>query len=80
MDTSKHDLAAFFDQLGLPNKPQDINTFIATHHLPADMPLAQANFWSRSQAMMIAEALAEDSDWAEVADELAARLSAPTLH
>lgn len=80
MDTSKHDLAAFFDQLGLPSNAQYINHFITTHHLPPDMPLAQASFWSRSQAMMIAEALAEDSDWAEVADELAALLSAPTLH
>ena len=80
MDTSKHDLAALFGQLGLPNNTQDINNFIATHYLPPDTPLAQANFWSRSQAMMIAEALAEDADWAEMADELAARLSAPTLH
>ncbi len=78
MDTSKHDLASFFTQLGLPNSSQDINTFISSHPLPSGTALAKASFWSNSQATFIAEALHQDSDWAEVADELATRLSAPT--
>lgn len=80
MDTSKHNLAAFFDQLGLPSTTLFINHFIASHQIPPGVSLAEASFWSRSQVLMIAESLAEDSDWAEVADELAARLSAPMLH
>ncbi len=76
MDTSKHTLAVFFAQLGLANTADDINQFIVTHQISADISLAQAPFWTAAQANLIHEALMDDSDWCEVADELAARLSA----
>jgi hypothetical protein len=34
------------------------------------MPLPQADFWSASQASFLREAVADDSDWCEVVDEL----------
>jgi hypothetical protein len=80
MDTSKHDLSTFFQQLGLPNSPQEINHFISTHQLPAGVVIARADFWTSAQASFIREALLQDSDWAEVADELAARLTVVAPH
>ena len=75
MDTSHHDLSNLFRQLGLPGEAQAIDTFLAAHRLPASMALVDAPFWSRTQAEFLREALADDSDWAEAADELAMRLS-----
>ena len=80
MDTSKHDLSAFFQQLGLPHSPDEINTFIVTHQLPAGVSLAKANFWTDAQATFIKDALLLDSDWAEVVDKLAARLTVVAPH
>ena len=75
MDTSPHTLAALFKQLGLPNERQQIDGFLARHHLDPGLALAEAPFWNPAQATFLREALAEDSDWAEEVDELAARLS-----
>lgn len=77
MDTSKHTLSTLFGQLGLANDLHSINQFIASHRLPLGTTLAQADFWTPAQASLLSEALAEDSDWAEVVDELAAQLSKP---
>ena len=44
--------------------------------LPDSLPLADAPFWTPAQAALLREALNQDADWAEAADELAARLSA----
>lgn len=76
MDTSKHDLATFFQQLGLPDSPEEINTFIVTHQLPAGVPLGKANFWTPAQAAFIKQVYINDSDWVKVADDLATRLTA----
>jgi len=75
MDTSHHDLSSLFLQLGLPGEPQAIDAFLAGHRLNAGTALAEAPFWSRAQAEFLREALADDSDWAEAADELAMLLS-----
>lgn len=75
MDTSHHDLNNLFLQLGLPGEPQAIDAFLAGHRLDAGTTLAQAPFWSPAQAEFLREALADDSDWAEAADELAMLLS-----
>lgn len=75
MDTSHHDLNSLFSQLGLPDEPQAIDAFLATHRLNAGTALVDAPFWSRAQAEFLREALADDSDWAEAADELAMLLS-----
>lgn len=71
LDTSIHSLSALFAQLGLPNGPKDIEMFVQRHHpLPQAEPLAKAVFWSESQAAFLREAIINDSDWAEVVDEL----------
>lgn len=75
MDTSPHNFAALFKQLGLPNSQQEIDAFLAAHRLVDGQALADAPFWSAAQAEFLREALEEDSDWAEEVDELACRLS-----
>ncbi|WP_269533856.1 DUF2789 domain-containing protein [Chitinimonas sp. BJYL2] len=75
MDTSKHDFAGLFAQLGLANDMAAIQAFIASHPLAADTPIAQAAYWTPSQAAFLAEELDDDGDWAEVIDALALLLS-----
>jgi hypothetical protein len=75
MDTSQHDFAGLFAQLGLPNEPAAMRAFVAAHALPAGQALAEAPFWSPAQSAFLAEALADDGDWAEVIDALALLLS-----
>lgn len=74
MDTSTHTMMTLFMQLGLPNSSKSIDAFFYNHHLPKEIPLAQAAFWSAGQAQFIREALEQDSDWAEVVDQLDAQL------
>lgn len=75
MDTSAHSMQSLFLQLGLPNRPEDIESFIQAHQrLAIAVPLPQADFWSPSQAAFLREAIEEDSDWCEVVDDLDSRL------
>lgn len=71
MDTSRHNLTTLFKQLGLPCDESSIREFIRSHSpLPPDMPLHEAPFWSESQSRFLEEGLEDDSDWAEIIDEL----------
>lgn len=75
MDTTPHNLSTLFDQLGLPSDPAAIKTFIHWHRpLDPRTPLHQASWWTAAQAEFLAQAIAEDSDWAEQADALDALL------
>jgi hypothetical protein len=74
MDTSTHTMATLFAQLGLSNNDTAIENFIANNHLPANIPLQRAAFWSAGQAQFLEEAIAEDADWAEAVDHLDAQL------
>lgn len=75
METFAHDLPHLFKQLGLPNKPLEIETFISRHKLRDDGNLLQeADFWTIAQANFIEESILEDSDWVEAIDELSALL------
>jgi hypothetical protein len=74
MDSPFHSLENLFLQLGLSNSPDAIDAFIKEHKLPSDTPLAEAPFWSATQAAFIRESLSEDSDWAEVVDQLNVQL------
>ncbi|WP_396622458.1 DUF2789 domain-containing protein [Marinobacter sp. W-8] len=75
MDTSKHSLSTLFEQLGLPSGQAEIENFIARHSpLPSEVAIRDAPFWSESQSHFLEEGLEEDSDWAEVIDELDALL------
>lgn len=74
MDTSEHSMAGLFAQLGLPNSETSMDNFMQNNHLPAEIPLENAAFWSAGQAQFLREAIAEDADWAEVVDHLDAQL------
>ncbi|MGP9831730.1 DUF2789 domain-containing protein [Marinobacter sp. NSM] len=75
MDTSKHTLSVLFEQLGLPSEQNSIESFIARHSpLPSEIAIQDAPFWSESQSQFLEEGLEEDSDWAEIIDELDALL------
>lgn len=75
MEPPVHPMSALFAQLGLPDDPASIDAFIAGHApLAADVALADAPFWTPSQSAFLREELEEDADWAEVVDELNARL------
>ncbi len=74
MDTSNHSMETLFSQLGLPSSPEAMDAFFQNNHLPNDIPLEQAAFWSASQAQFIREAISEDSDWAEIVDQMDALL------
>lgn len=71
MDTSIHTMQTLFCQLGMAGDEQQINAFIEKHKpLPPDIALSEAGFWNEAQAAFLVEAVAEDSDWCELVDEL----------
>ncbi|MCK6391981.1 MAG: DUF2789 domain-containing protein [Azonexus sp.] len=75
MDFHYHSLPNLFEQLGLPREPNFIAHFIDVHSpLPSGQRLADAPFWTPAQATFLREELLGDADWAEVIDELDARL------
>lgn len=66
-------MTLLFEQLGLDRSPEAIQAFIATHRFQPigfDGPIQEAPFWTRSQAAMLSQALAEDSDWSGLVDRL----------
>jgi len=69
------DIASLFGQLGLDNSDDDIEAFIAKNKgLNKSQYLHEAPFWSEAQATFLKSAIKEDADWAEVIDQLNARL------
>ena len=75
MEASLHTLNNLFAQLGLPSKDEEIETFIQTHsHLAGYITLAEAPWWTPAQAAFLREEILKDADWAEVIDQLNARL------
>lgn len=74
MDQHFHPLSQLFDQLGLASDPCSIDQFIASHRLPADVPLSRAAFWDPSQASFLRESYQQDADWVEAIDQLNQRL------
>ena len=73
--TTHHTMQDLFDQLGLPNSTQPIDDFVRQHRpLPNDMRLADAPFWSDSQAAFLREKIREDGDWALLVDSLNVQL------
>ena len=75
MDMSEHSLSSLFAQLGLANDAGAIEQFIEQHKpLAPAVALADAEFWNTGQAAFITESLSDDSDWAELVDQLDAML------
>lgn len=76
MELPNHTLGNLFEQLGLPSDAASIEAFVTSHRpLPDGMALADAPFWSASQAQFLREEINEDADWAEVVDTLGSMLS-----
>lgn len=68
-------MTRLFDQMGLESEPKFIESFIAAHKpLPDSIALADAPFWSASQAEFLRSEVAEDTDWAIVIERLNAAL------
>jgi len=75
METPIHSINSLFKQLGLPYETEEVDAFIAFHRpLPDHCLLHEAAFWTASQATFLSEEIEDDADWAEVVDELNARL------
>ncbi|MBC3273319.1 DUF2789 domain-containing protein [Pseudomonas sp. SWRI81] len=71
MENPQHSLPALFKQLGLADDPISIDQFIASHSpLKPELHLADAFFWSESQAQLLRDEILEDADWADVVDRL----------
>ena len=71
MDQPIHPFSELFAQLGLPADEAAIRQFIATHSpLRSDLDLADAPFWTDSQAAFLKEETQGDADWAELVDQL----------
>lgn len=78
MESSLHTLNHLFAQLGLPNSDAEIEVFIRTHsHLAGGISLADAPYWTPTQATFLREEILRDADWAEVIDHLNVRLHMP---
>ena len=75
MDTSPHALGTLFAQLGLPSDTASCEAFLESHSLEDGEMIAEAPFWTPSQAEFLRAAFDEDSDWCEAVDDLAARLT-----
>ena len=71
MDQPIHQFSELFAQLGLPADEAAIRQFIAAHSpLRSDLDLADAPFWTDSQAAFLKEEKLDDADWVEVIDPL----------
>ena len=79
MQAPNHPLTELFNQLGLPSDDSAIEAFIARYgNLPHTISLADAQFWTPSQANFLRQELLLDADWAHVVDELNVRLHEPS--
>jgi hypothetical protein len=77
MESSLHTINNLFAQLGLGHSDTEIENFIKTHnHLAGYVTLADAPYWTPAQAAFLREEILKDADWAEVIDQLNARLHA----
>jgi hypothetical protein len=78
MESPVHTLTALFQQLGLPADSAGLEAFVSRHApLMESLALADAPFWSASQAAFLREQIDEDADWAEVVDQLDLLLRRP---
>ena len=75
MDTSNHNkMATLFAQLGLASDSAEITKFLQLHRLTDNQRIEQADYWTPAPAAFLQEAIAQDSDWAELVDHLDAML------
>lgn len=80
MEKPYHRFSELFAQLGLPTDEASIRNFIERHApIRPGMRLEEADFWSPSQSQLLRDLIAQDADWAEVADQLNAALHRPSV-
>ncbi|PQA81732.1 DUF2789 domain-containing protein [Limnohabitans sp. TS-CS-82] len=78
MEQSIHRFTDLFAQLGLPSDPTSIAQFVRDKQpLSEAIRLPDAPFWTQGQSEFLSEALAQNSDWAELVDQLSLALRAP---
>ena len=71
MNQFTHHFHDLFAQLGLPSDELGIKHFLTTHTpLAASINLPDASFWTPAQSAFLGEAILQDSDWAELVDQL----------
>ncbi len=71
MEKSFHRFSELFAQLGLPSDEVGIRQFLTTHApLAGGFRLEEASFWTPAQSQLLRDLIAQDADWAEVADQL----------
>ncbi|MBT3146673.1 DUF2789 family protein [Neptunomonas phycophila] len=75
MDTNLHTLPNLFLQLGLSDKPEEMESFIKSHTLSDGQKIEEAEYWTEGQAQFLKESRDLDGAWAESVDELSALLS-----
>ncbi|MDX1695852.1 MAG: DUF2789 family protein [Ketobacteraceae bacterium] len=76
MEAEVHKMSDLFDQLGLPSDQDSIEAFISQHQTETNnKAIDELDIWNASQAEFLKQARAEDAGWAEIVDELSARLS-----
>ncbi|RKG36831.1 DUF2789 family protein [Acinetobacter rongchengensis] len=68
-------LELLFEQLGLGSDQTSIDNFVASHQLPKDVMMHQADFWSLSQREFLSSHWQKDDEWAIVIDTLNELLS-----
>ena len=77
MEAPTHSINNLFAQLGLPSDDAAIEHFIKTHQaLTTSVVLSDATFWTPAQAAFLREEILKDADWAEIIDQLNAKLHA----
>lgn len=76
METTDHSLSDLFKQLGLPHEPDAVARFITQNQGACrHCSLLEAPIWTPSQLAFLSEAIAQDADWAGVAERLQADLA-----
>lgn len=65
------DMSTLFEQLGLNNSEQEIESFLESHSSLAQGEfLYEAEYWNPSQATFLRQAIQFDAEWAGVVDLL----------
>ena len=71
---TNYSMQDLFDQLGLDNDGDSIDSFITKHQLPRKVTIESAAFWKPHQIDFIVSAKADDADWSDAVDDLDALL------
>ena len=77
MTNAKTRMTNLFLQLGLDASPAGIERFILDNHLPPEMNIIDAPFWTTAQRQLLKELLSVDGNWTVVVDQLNESLHEP---